>query len=106
MKNVSDINLLCSHPLSRFVFGDPMKYFVRKLLLIPALLALAALSYGFVHLVDMMKIFTSDLWAISIFSLCLLAVVPLVIFMVAQDELDEPNEEDEQNDDEDEHRLD
>ena len=65
-----------------------MNPLLKKLLIIPVLVGLVLLGYGFVNLMDMMKTFESDAWVLPIFTLGLLAVVPIVIFMVARDDIE------------------
>lgn len=80
-----------------------MNNFYKKLLVIPAFFALVLAGYGFVNLLDMMKTFESDAWILPIFTLGLLAVVPIVIFMVAHDDIEDPEQD--CDDDDDERRL-
>lgn len=66
-----------------------MKSLYRILLIIPITFALGLVCYGFVNLMDMMKTFESDAWILPIFTLGLLAFIPIVIFMVARDDTDD-----------------
>lgn len=80
-----------------------MNLLLKKLLIIPVLMGLVLLGYGFVNLMDMMKTFESDAWVLPIFTLGLLAVVPIVIFMVARDDIEDPDHDDEDEDDPEDH---
>lgn len=55
----------------------------KKLLILPLLLLVTYAMYGFVNLLDMLKNFEDESWIAPLFVLLLLAVIPIVIFMMA-----------------------